>query len=131
MRLELWHGWKELFLSNTKYTEYIYSFDSISRDMYLGRKMVNSRIEVFIKGVSTITSLFTSKIYPKLKSKSFKSCYTYLCYYMSLLLILNTLDTTSEINTSGQNYEFKVPVDKLLGYGAINLNFVFISNAKC
>ena len=92
--------------------------------------MVNSRIEVFIKDVSTITFLFTSKIYPKLKSKSFKSCYTYLCYYMSLL-ILYTLDTTSEINTSGQNYEFKVPVDKLLGYGAINLNFVFISNAKC
>ena len=100
--------------------------------MYLGRKMVNSRIEVFIKGVSTITFLFTSKIYPKLKSKSFKSCYTYLCYYMSLLILYtNTLDTTSEINTSGQNYEFKVPVDKLLGYGAINLNFVFISNAKC
>ena len=41
------------------------------------------------------------------------------------------LVTTLEINTSGQNYEFKVPVDKLLGYGAINLNFVFISNAKC
>ena len=84
---------KELFLSNTKYTEYIYVLDSIARDMYLGRKMVNSRIEVFIKGVSTITFLFTNKIYPKLKSKSFKSCYTYLCYHMSLL-ILYTLDTS-------------------------------------